>query len=221
MVATSCRLVMSKTGARTVTAWNGSPSTSITYCTASGSSSSPRGEGRIRRQAAKIGGPNRQQFMLSHSGRASEASVTADSASPGSAPAGRTRRSGRRRTVDPLGRDVAPVEHRLLLEQRRRQTVLAAEPAEGFRRVVVVRVDGQEGVRPGKRLGRGHRVGRPPRLGLHGVLDPQPRRPESIVVAAEWRRGPGPRPGTPARSPRPPGPRARRSRTAARWESGP
>ena len=47
----------------------------MTYWTASGSSSSPRGEGRIWRQASKIGGPKRQQFMLSHSGRGSVASV--------------------------------------------------------------------------------------------------------------------------------------------------
>ena len=41
------------------------------YLTASGSSNSPRADGAMVRQALKIDGPNRQQFMLTRGRRQS------------------------------------------------------------------------------------------------------------------------------------------------------
>src|SRR5205807_288899 len=63
-VATSARLVRSRTGLWNGSTWKRSPSAVTACTTAAGSSTSPLAAGGIARQARKIAGVNIQQFML-------------------------------------------------------------------------------------------------------------------------------------------------------------
>jgi len=73
--------------------------------------------------------------------------------------------------ADPFRGDVALGQHALLLEQRRGTAGLLAQPAEGLLGIIIVGIDHQKRVVAGKRFGRGHCVGRPPRFDLHGKVD--------------------------------------------------
>ena len=91
-----------------------------------------------------------------------------------------------RELPDPLGGDVAGGQHALQLEQGHGGSRLVPQPAEGFLGIVVVGVEGQEGIAAGERLGGGHGVGRSAGLGLDGQFDRQPlRRGLLLVVAAD------------------------------------
>ena len=163
-----------------------SPSRSIAYCTASVISNSPRGDGLIERQASKMAGPNRQQFMLTPSGRGKRASVASSGFSMirckrrGAVGLGDRLDHGELR--DPLGRDIAFRHQGLLVEDRDRRPRGVAQPAKGLQRVVVVGIDHHEGPLADDLLGGGDGVGGAQRLDLHGELDRHPPRPQLRVV---------------------------------------
>ena len=154
----------------------------MAYCTASGISNSPRGDGRMARHAAKIEGPNRQQFMLSQIGRGMAASV----ASSGfSMICSKQPRPSIFATANRLIRSSGTLLPASMASRSNRATAqpdACRSAAERLDRIIGVGIDDHERFVAGERLGGGHGVGRAAGLPLAGESESgAARRPPARV----------------------------------------